>query len=62
MTIATQSLLSTELAAVLARGYLRLTDLRQKPADSGDKELDLPAEESPPVTETGAPHGNNVAP
>ena len=60
-TIATHSALLTELAAVLARGYLRLTQIAPDSAISGDKELDLPAKESPPVIETGAHHGNNVA-
>ena len=46
-TIATPSPSFTELAAVLAEGWLRLTRLSQKRADSGDKELDLPATESP---------------
>ena len=43
--------LFTELAALMARGYLRLTQSRQIPPDSrhGDsqKELDVPATESP---------------
>ena len=46
-TIATQSPLLNELVAVLAKGFLRLTRLRQKRADCGDKELDLSVEESP---------------
>ena len=60
-TIATHSAPLTELAADLARGYLRLTRIAPDFATSGQIELDLPAEESPPVVETGAPHGNNVA-
>lgn len=46
-TLATPSPLLTELAAVLARGYLRLTGMGEKGADLGDKELDLRAKESP---------------
>ena len=61
-TIATPSPLLTELAGILARGYLRLTGVGQKVASSGHNALDLPAKESPPVIETGAHHGNNDAP
>ena len=65
-TIATPSAPLTELAGILARGYLRLTSIAPDSATSGRKEppiwLDSPRQESPPVIETGAPHGNNVAP
>ena len=46
-TIATHSAELTDLAAILAKGYLRLTGMGQKHADSGDKQLDLWAKESP---------------
>ncbi len=61
-TIATNSALLTELAAVIAKGYFRLTRIAPDSATSCRKELDLRAEESPAVIETGAQHGNNVAP
>ena len=60
-TFATPSAELTELAGILARGY-RLTKIARDSATSNHKGLDLPAEESPPVVETGALHGNNVAP
>ena len=46
----------TDLAAVLARGYLRLTEKRQMCATSGtnsgrEKPLDVPHRESPHVVE-----------
>ncbi len=47
MTIATHSALLTDLAAVLAKGYLRLTQIAPDSATCGQKELDLRAEESP---------------
>ena len=61
-TIATHSAPPSELAGILARGYLRLTRIAPDSATSCQIELDLCAEESPPVTETGASHENNVAP
>ncbi len=64
-TIGTPLALFTDLAALLARGYLRASEKAEHCAVSGrrepQKELDLRAEESPPVIETGAPHGNNDA-
>ncbi len=46
-TIASQSPLLADLATILARGYLRLTSTAPLSATSGDKELELSAEESP---------------
>ena len=61
-TFATPSAELTELVTLLARGYLRLTRIAPHSATFCHKELDLRAKESPPVIETGAHHGNNVAP
>ena len=52
-TIATPSALLTELAAVLARGYLRLTKIAPDSATSSHKELDLRAKESPHLDHDG---------
>ena len=46
-TIASRSALLTDLAAILAKGYLRLTGIAPDSATSGYKELDLSATESP---------------
>ncbi len=60
-TFATPSAELTELAGILARGYQRLTRIAPHSATFCHKELALCAEESPPVIDTGAPHGNDVA-
>ncbi len=60
-TFATPSAELTELAIIFGKAYLRLAKIAPDSATSGHKELDLCAKESPPVIETGAPHGNNVA-
>ena len=62
MTIASHSAPVSDLATILAKGYLRLTGIAPDSAISGHKELDLSTEESAPVIETGAQHGNNDAP
>ncbi len=61
MTIIATHSAFTEVAAILARGYLRFTSIAPDSATSGHKELDSHAKESAPVIETGAHHGNNVA-
>ncbi len=60
-TIATHSALLTELAAVIAKGYFRLTRIAPDSATSCRKELDLRAEESPPVVDTEGHGGKEHA-
>ena len=59
MTIATPSPLLTELASLLARGYMRLTqksrDVAVFPPRIPQKELDVLAEESPHEVEKPRP-------
>ena len=56
MTIATHSAPLSDLAAILAKGYLRLTETAPDSAISGHKELALPAEESPDRVDDNGDH------